>query len=122
MLEAAVSFSGPVIIAGDREPPASERLPRVGLDRVTRVDVSDLVPEHRRITSYNVCYTKLLRRDPFLKKFFSLPRRGLAVDRLLFALRARAMEAKGVFQPVSREGALVLNNILLAVSASYNFV
>ncbi|MCE8546497.1 heme lyase CcmF/NrfE family subunit [Ruegeria pomeroyi] len=35
----------------------------------------------------------------------------------LFAARAQAMEAKGVFSMVSRESALVLNNILLAVSA-----
>ena len=35
----------------------------------------------------------------------------------LFAARAQAMEAKGVFPMVSRESALVLNNILLAVSA-----
>ncbi len=35
----------------------------------------------------------------------------------LFAARAGTMEAKGIFAPVSREGALVLNNILLAVSA-----
>ncbi|MFM8751016.1 heme lyase CcmF/NrfE family subunit [Rhabdaerophilum sp.] len=35
----------------------------------------------------------------------------------LFALRARAMEAGGLFAPVSREGALVLNNLLLAVAA-----
>jgi len=34
----------------------------------------------------------------------------------LFAARAQAMEAKGVFGVVSRESALVLNNILLAVS------
>ena len=34
----------------------------------------------------------------------------------LFAARAQAMEAKGVFGMVSRESALVLNNILLAVS------
>ena len=40
----------------------------------------------------------------------------------LFALRSGAMEAKGVFQPVSREGALVANNILLAVSAFVVFV
>ena len=32
------------------------------------------------------------------------------------------MQAKGVFAPVSREGALVLNNILLAVSAFVVFV
>ncbi|MCR8725464.1 heme lyase CcmF/NrfE family subunit [Frigidibacter sp. ROC022] len=36
---------------------------------------------------------------------------------LLFAARAGAMEAKGVFALVSRESALVLNNILLVVSA-----
>ncbi len=35
----------------------------------------------------------------------------------LFAFRASAMEAKGVFAVVSRESALVLNNILLAVAA-----
>jgi cytochrome c-type biogenesis protein CcmF len=35
----------------------------------------------------------------------------------LFAARASAMEAKGVFGVVSRESALVFNNILLAVAA-----
>ena len=40
----------------------------------------------------------------------------------LFAFRASAMEAKGVFAPVSREGALVANNLLLAVSAFVVFV
>ena len=35
----------------------------------------------------------------------------------LYAARASAMEAKGVFALVSRESALVLNNILLAVAA-----
>ncbi|PHQ97233.1 MAG: heme lyase NrfEFG subunit NrfE [Marinosulfonomonas sp.] len=35
----------------------------------------------------------------------------------LYAVRAGAMEAKGVFAVVSRESALVLNNILLAVAA-----
>ena len=35
---------------------------------------------------------------------------------VLFAARAGAMEAKGVFGMVSRESALVMNNILLAVS------
>ncbi|KPP84780.1 MAG: cytochrome c-type biogenesis protein CcmF [Rhodobacteraceae bacterium HLUCCA08] len=35
----------------------------------------------------------------------------------LYAFRAGALEAKGVFQTVSRESALVMNNILLAVSA-----
>ncbi|MBC6438270.1 MAG: heme lyase CcmF/NrfE family subunit [Rhodobacteraceae bacterium] len=41
---------------------------------------------------------------------------------LLFALRAGAMEAKGVFAPVSRESALVVNNLLLAVSALVVFI
>ena len=40
----------------------------------------------------------------------------------LFALRAASMEAKGVFALVSRESALVLNNILLAVAAFVVFV
>ena len=35
----------------------------------------------------------------------------------LFAARAENLEAKGVFQPVSREGALIANNVLLSVSA-----
>ncbi|MDR9486273.1 MULTISPECIES: heme lyase CcmF/NrfE family subunit [Sediminimonas] len=41
---------------------------------------------------------------------------------VLYAARAGAMEARGVFSPVSRESALVLNNILLAVSAFVVFV
>ncbi|TNC73344.1 heme lyase CcmF/NrfE family subunit [Rubellimicrobium roseum] len=40
----------------------------------------------------------------------------------LYAARASAMEAKGVFGVVSREAGLVLNNILLAVSAFVVFV
>ena len=40
----------------------------------------------------------------------------------LYAARASEMTAKGVFQPVSREGALVINNVLLAVSALVVFV
>jgi len=40
----------------------------------------------------------------------------------LYAARAGAMQAKGAFAPISREGALVLNNILLAVSAFVVFV
>ncbi|MFW2541635.1 heme lyase CcmF/NrfE family subunit [Primorskyibacter sp. 2E107] len=40
----------------------------------------------------------------------------------LFAARASVMEAKGVFGVVSRESALVANNILLAVSAFVVFV
>ncbi len=40
----------------------------------------------------------------------------------LFAARANAMQGQGVFSTVSRESALVLNNILLAVSAFVVFV
>ncbi|MDU8942251.1 heme lyase CcmF/NrfE family subunit [Ovoidimarina sediminis] len=40
----------------------------------------------------------------------------------LFAARSGVMTARGVFQPVSREGALVMNNVLLAVSAFVVFV
>ncbi|MGR3199498.1 MAG: heme lyase CcmF/NrfE family subunit, partial [Paracoccus sp. (in: a-proteobacteria)] len=40
----------------------------------------------------------------------------------LYAFRASAMTAKGVFAPVSREGALVLNNVLLAVAAFVVFI
>jgi cytochrome c-type biogenesis protein CcmF len=41
---------------------------------------------------------------------------------ILFALRAGAMEAKGLFAIVSRDSALVANNILLAVSAFVVFI
>mgnify|MGYP000226999435 CR=1 FL=1 len=41
---------------------------------------------------------------------------------LLFALRAPALEAKGVFSIVSRESALVVNNLLLAVACFVVFV
>jgi len=40
----------------------------------------------------------------------------------LYAFRASAMEAKGVFSMVSRESALVSNNVLLAVSCMVVFV
>ena len=40
----------------------------------------------------------------------------------LFALRAGALEAKGVFAVVSREAALVLNNLLLTVAALVVFI
>ena len=40
----------------------------------------------------------------------------------LYAFRASTLEAKGVFGTVSRESALVLNNILLAVSAFVVFI
>jgi cytochrome c-type biogenesis protein CcmF len=41
---------------------------------------------------------------------------------LLFAIRAKTMEAKGVFSTVSRETALVANNVLLAVSCFVVFI
>ena len=40
----------------------------------------------------------------------------------LYAARAGQMTARGVFQPVSREGALVFNNVMLAVAALVVFV
>ena len=40
---------------------------------------------------------------------------------LLFAIRAPAMRSEGVFQPVSREGGLVLNNLLLSVACAVVF-
>jgi cytochrome c-type biogenesis protein CcmF len=56
------------------------------------------------------------------------PRRGLFILLLLFiaiggslslyAARAPALKGGGLFAPISREGALVLNNLLLAVSAA----
>lgn len=41
---------------------------------------------------------------------------------VLFSLRAAAMEAKGVFALASRETALIINNILLAVAAFVVFI
>jgi cytochrome c-type biogenesis protein CcmF len=41
---------------------------------------------------------------------------------MLFAARASVLEAKGVFSIISREGALITNNILLAVSSLVVFV
>ncbi|UXU74766.1 MULTISPECIES: heme lyase CcmF/NrfE family subunit [unclassified Paracoccus (in: a-proteobacteria)] len=40
----------------------------------------------------------------------------------LYAVRAPSMQARGAFSPVSREGGLVLNNILLTVSAFVVFI
>jgi cytochrome c-type biogenesis protein CcmF len=64
--------------------------------------------------------------------FASDPKRGVFILMILgvftggaltlFALRAGRMEAKGVFAMVSRESALVTNNILLSVSAFVVFV
>jgi cytochrome c-type biogenesis protein CcmF len=41
---------------------------------------------------------------------------------LLFAIRSKTMEAKGVFSTVSRETALVANNVLLAVACFVVFI
>lgn len=41
---------------------------------------------------------------------------------MLYSFRAGAMTARGVFSPFSREGALILNNLLLAVSAFVVFI
>jgi len=64
--------------------------------------------------------------------FASDPERGIwiliifaafmGVALTLFALRGPALEARGVFSTVSRESALVLNNVLLAVSSFVVFV
>ncbi len=40
----------------------------------------------------------------------------------LFAARAEAMQAKGIFQPVSREGGLIANNLFLAVACFVVFI
>ncbi|MGF1445754.1 MAG: heme lyase CcmF/NrfE family subunit [Pikeienuella sp.] len=40
----------------------------------------------------------------------------------LFIMRAPSMRSEGVFQPVSREGALIYNNLVLAVSCAVVFV
>ncbi|AXC49840.1 heme lyase CcmF/NrfE family subunit [Paracoccus suum] len=40
----------------------------------------------------------------------------------LFAARASTLSARGVFAPVSREGALLVNNVLLAVAALVVFI
>ena len=64
--------------------------------------------------------------------FANDPRRGVFILAILtlfigggltlFAARAPAMQARGVFGMVSREAALVLNNILLAVAAFVVFI
>jgi cytochrome c-type biogenesis protein CcmF len=41
---------------------------------------------------------------------------------LLYALRAAKLESGGLFQPISREGALVLNNLLLATATATVFL
>jgi len=41
---------------------------------------------------------------------------------VLYAWRAPSMRSEGLFQPVSREGGLILNNLLLAVAAAVVFV
>jgi cytochrome c-type biogenesis protein CcmF len=41
---------------------------------------------------------------------------------VLYALRAPSLEAGGLFAPISREGALVLNNLLLATAAATVFL
>jgi cytochrome c-type biogenesis protein CcmF len=60
--------------------------------------------------------------------FASDPRRGLVILALLaafigggfalFAFRAPALRAGGLFAPISREGALILNNLFLATAAA----
>ena len=40
----------------------------------------------------------------------------------LYAVRAPALQGGGLFAPISREGALVLNNLLLATAAATVFL
>ncbi|MEM7090618.1 MAG: heme lyase CcmF/NrfE family subunit [Pseudomonadota bacterium] len=47
---------------------------------------------------------------------------AIAGSLTLFAWRAPSMRSEGVFQPISREGALILNNLLLAVACAVVFV
>jgi cytochrome c-type biogenesis protein CcmF len=64
--------------------------------------------------------------------FASDPRRGIFILLLLviaiggsltlYAVRAPKLEASGLFAPVSREGALLLNNLLLATACATVFV
>ncbi|MGF1610658.1 MAG: heme lyase CcmF/NrfE family subunit, partial [Kiloniellales bacterium] len=64
--------------------------------------------------------------------FATDPQRGLFIlvllaitiggSLLLFALRAPALKAGGLFAPVSREGALVLNNLLLVTATATVFL
>ncbi|MDO9526574.1 MAG: heme lyase CcmF/NrfE family subunit, partial [Gemmobacter sp.] len=58
-------------------------------------------------------------RGVFILLIFALFTGGALI---LFAARAGVMESKGLFSTVSRESALVLNNVLLAVSAFVVFV
>ena len=41
---------------------------------------------------------------------------------VLFAWRAPSMRSEGVFRPISREGSLILNNLLLAVACAVVFI
>jgi cytochrome c-type biogenesis protein CcmF len=75
--------------------------------------------------SLSLCGTFLVRSGILnsVHTFATDPARGVFIlgllalviggSLLLFALRAPVMSATGIFAPVSREGALVLNNILL---------
>ncbi len=80
--------------------------------------------------SFSLIGTFLVRSDLItsVHSFASDPTRGAAIlvilaiflggSLTLYAARAGTMEARGAFAVVSRESALVLNNILLAVSAA----
>ena len=41
---------------------------------------------------------------------------------IMFALRAPSMKLGGLFQPISREGGLVMNNLLLSVATATVFI
>ncbi len=66
-----------------------------------------------------------------VRTFASDPARGVFIlmllviliggSLLLFALRAPSLKAGGLFQPISREGALMINNLLLVVAGAVVF-
>lgn len=83
--------------------------------------------------SLSLCGTFMVRSGILnsVHSFATAPTRGVFIltllailiggSLLLFALRAPALAPSGVFAPVSREGALVLNNILLCSLAAVVF-
>lgn len=83
--------------------------------------------------SLSLCGTFLVRSGLLnsVHAFSASPAQGLFIlvllaltiggSLLLFAFRAPALAASGVFAPVSREGALILNNIFLCIIAAVVF-
>jgi cytochrome c-type biogenesis protein CcmF len=83
--------------------------------------------------SFSLCGTFLVRSGVLnsVHEFAAAPDQGLFIlvllaltiggSLLLFALRAPALAASGIFSPVSRESALILNNIFLCAIAAVVF-